>query len=78
MAFNMEYLEKRPLIYLEKRDWGGEKLVTLGHLAFVKVQFKELQKPLQKTNASADTNFQSLEVPLSDRFYTSLILDRKV
>lgn len=28
------------------------------------------------TNASADTN-QSLEVPLNDRFYTSLILDLK-
>lgn len=29
------------------------------------------------TNASADTN-QSLEVPLNDRFYTSLILDKNV
>lgn len=28
------------------------------------------------TNASADTN-QSLEMPLNDRFYTSLILDKK-
>lgn len=28
------------------------------------------------TNASADTN-QSLEVPLNDRFYASLILDKK-
>lgn len=32
----MEYLEKWPLIFLEERDWGGEKLVTLGHLAFAK------------------------------------------
>lgn len=28
------------------------------------------------TNASADTN-QSLEMSLNDRFYTSLILDKK-
>lgn len=28
------------------------------------------------TNASADTN-QSVEVPLNDKFYTSLILDKK-
>lgn len=32
----MEYLGKWPLIYLDERDRGGEKLVTLGHLAFVK------------------------------------------